>query len=180
VASDSLIDLHRERAASAHLRTAVQFAGETRHAEIEAWALETTAWEVLTRGDYRLPRRSPRPRRPWRRGAPARSFRRPRRKAGAWARLGAAAETRGALARVEALVSPLPMPERPEHYYRYDPAKSEAYVATTLAWLGDPAAEGCARQVLARLESSDDGPPRPRRAASARLDLSLAPPGSQR
>jgi hypothetical protein len=72
------------------------------------------------------------------------------------------------------LVSPLPMPDRPEHHYRYDPAKSEAYTATTLAWLGDPAAEGYARQVLARLESTEDGPPRPRRAASARLDLSLA------
>jgi hypothetical protein len=75
---------------------------------------------------------------------------------------------------VEALVSPLPMPDRPEHHYRYDPAKSEAYTATTLAWLGDLAAERYARNVLARLESTADGPPRPRRAASARLDLSLA------
>jgi hypothetical protein len=38
----------------------------------------------------------------------------------------------------------MPVPDRPEHHYRYDPAKSA------------------------------DGPPRPRRAASARLDLSLA------
>ena len=65
-------------------------------------------------------------------------------------------------------------PTRPEHHYRYDPAKSEAYAATTLSWLGDPAGEGVARLVLERLESSADGPPRPRRAASARLDLSLA------
>ena len=66
------------------------------------------------------------------------------------------------------------MPDRPEHHYRYDPAKSEAYLATTLAWIGDPAAERYARHVLARIESAVDGPPRPRRAASARLDLSLA------
>ncbi len=71
-------------------------------------------------------------------------------------------------------MAPLPAPDRPEHHYRYDPAKSEAYTATTLAWLGDPAAAGYARNVLARLESATDGPPRPRRAASARLDLSLA------
>jgi hypothetical protein len=71
-------------------------------------------------------------------------------------------------------VAPLAVPDRPEHHYRYDPAKSEAYTATTLAWLGDPAAAGYARCVLARLESATDGPPRPRRAASARLDLSLA------
>lgn len=68
----------------------------------------------------------------------------------------------------------MPAPDRPEHHYRYDPAKSEAYVATTLAWLGDPAAERYARHILARLESAADGPLRPRRAASARLDLSLA------
>lgn len=66
------------------------------------------------------------------------------------------------------------MPDRPEHHYRYDPAKSQAYAATTLSWLGDPAAESYARQVLVRLDSTADGPPRPRRAASARLDLSLA------
>lgn len=91
-----------------------------------------------------------------------------------WARLGDARETRAALDRVEALVAPLPVPDRPEHHYRYDPAKSEAYVATTLAWLGDPAAERYARHILARLDSAADGPPRPRRAASARLDLALA------
>jgi hypothetical protein len=72
------------------------------------------------------------------------------------------------------------MPDRPEHHYRYDPAKSQAYTATTLSWLGDPAAETIARHVLARLESAVDGPPRPRRAASARLDLSLALIGAGR
>jgi transcriptional regulator with XRE-family HTH domain len=174
LAATCLIDLHRDRAASAHLRTAVQFARETGHTEIEAWALETTAWEVLTRGEYRLAAQI----------AQAAQAAAPRdssafiqataQEGRAWARLGAATETRDALARVEGLVSPLPMPDRPEHHYRYDPAKSQAYTATTLAWLGDPAAEGYARQVLARLKSTDDGPPRPRRAASARLDLSLA------
>jgi hypothetical protein len=59
-------------------------------------------------------------------------------------------------------------------HYHYDPAKSEAYAATTLSWLADPAGEHVARLVLERLESSIDGPPRPRRAASARIDLSLA------
>ena len=91
----------------------------------------------------------------------------------AWARLGAAAQTRAALSRVEALVSPLPMPERPEHHYRYDPPKAQVYVATTLSWLGDQAAEGLARQVLAAIEAPGERP-RPRRAALARLDLALA------
>ncbi|WP_432925144.1 hypothetical protein ACQPZZ_31730 [Microbispora sp. CA-135349] len=90
----------------------------------------------------------------------------------AWARLGAARETRDALNRVARLVAPLPVPDRPEHHYRYDPAKSDAYIATTLSWIGDPAAERYARGVLDRLESA--GPRRPRRALAARLDLALA------
>lgn len=28
-----------------------------------------------------------------------------------------------------------------QHHYRYDPDKSVSYVATALAWVGDPAAE---------------------------------------
>ncbi|MGH3195961.1 MAG: helix-turn-helix domain-containing protein [Streptosporangiaceae bacterium] len=174
LAATTLIDLHRDHAAAAYLRTAVQLARESGHAEIAAWCLETQAWQVLTEGDYRravdisqaAQRLAPRD---------GSAFIQATAQEGrAWARLGAAAETRAALGRVEALVSPLPVPDRPEHHYRYDPAKSEAYTATTLAWLGDPAAESYARNVLARLESAVDGPPRPRRAASARLDLSLA------
>src|SRR5215831_15265904 len=92
----------------------------------------------------------------------------------AWARLGAAPDTREALARTEALVSALPQPDQPEHHYKYDPAKADSYVATTLSWAGDPAAVDTARQVLAQMESSADALPRPRRAALARLDLALA------
>jgi hypothetical protein len=39
-------------AASARLRTAVQLARETRHAEMAAWCLETRAWQLLTIGNY--------------------------------------------------------------------------------------------------------------------------------
>lgn len=93
----------------------------------------------------------------------------------AWARLGAGPETRSALARVEALVSPLPVPDQPEHHYRYDPRKAQVYLATTLSWLGDKAAEPLARQMLAAIEAPGERP-RPRRAALARLDLSMALP----
>lgn len=57
-------------------------------------------------------------------------------------------------------------------------AKAQGYVATTLSWLGDPAAVPMARQVLARIEAAGDGLPRPRRAATARLDLALALAGA--
>ncbi|QKW39669.1 helix-turn-helix transcriptional regulator [Actinomadura sp. NAK00032] len=168
------IDLGRRPSAAARLRTAAQFAEHADHREILAWTLETRAWQRLTDGDY----------------ADAITFARgaqevaPRggsafiqataQEGRAWARLGAATETRSALSSVERLVEPLPMPERPEHHFRYDPAKSDAYTATTLAWVGDPAAELYARGVLARLERPSTGPARPRRAASARLDLALA------
>jgi hypothetical protein len=92
----------------------------------------------------------------------------------AWARLGQQRETQDALSRVERLASPLPIPDQPEHHYRYDPGKQLSYTVTTLSWIGDPAAEGYAREVLARLEFGRDGGPRPRRTATARLDLALA------
>ena len=174
LAATTLIDLHRDYAAAAHLRTAAQLARETGHAEIAAWCLETQAWQVLTTGDYR---RAVDISQAAQRVAPksGSAFIQATAQEGrARARLGETRETRAALGRVEALVSPLPVPDQPEHHYRYDPAKSEAYTATTLAWLGDPAAEGYARHILARLESAIDGPPRRRRAATARLDLSLA------
>ena len=59
LAATTLIDLHRDHAAAAHLRTAAQLARETGHAEITAWCLETQAWQVLTQGDYRRGRDLP-------------------------------------------------------------------------------------------------------------------------
>jgi len=65
-------------------------------------------------------------------------------------------------------------PDHPEHHYRYDPAKAISYTATTLAWVGDPAAEEFARTAIQELIREPGGVPRPRRIASARLDLALA------
>jgi len=176
LAATCAIDLNDWDAASARLRTAAQLASETGHAEMAAWCLETRAWQVLTVGDYPAAAELARDAQ---RVAPHGSsahIQATAQEGRAYARLGDAgrAVAYTALSRVEALVAPLSMPDRAEHHYRYDPAKSEAYTATTLSWLGDPAGERVARSVLARLESSASGPPRPRRAASARIDLSLA------
>ena len=176
LAATCAIDLRWWDAASARLRTAAQLARETGHAEMAAWCLETRAWHLLTIGNYPaaagLARdaQSAAPR-----GSSA-HIQATAQEGRALARLGDSARSGSyaALSRVEVLVSPMPMPSQPEHHYRYDPAKSEAYAATTLSWLADPAGEHVARLVLERLESSIDGPPRPRRAASARIDLSLA------
>ena len=168
------VDLGQRSAAAARLRTAAQLAEHAEHHEILAWTLETRAWQKITDGNYGEAIKLAR-------GAQAVAPRNgsafiqaTAQEGRAWSRLHASAETRDALARVERLVSPLPVPDRPEHHYRYDPGKNDAYIATTLSWLGDPAAEPYARGVLARLDRPTDGPARPRRAVSARLDLALA------
>jgi hypothetical protein len=168
------IDLHQRSGAAARLRTAASLAKHADHSEILAWCLETEAWQAVTDGRYRraielsqgAQRIAPR--------TGSAFIQATAQEGRAWARLGDGTQTRASLARIERLVAPLPQPDRPEHHYRYDPAKSDAYTATTLAWAGDPAAEPYARGVLARLESGENGQPRPRRAASARLDLALA------
>jgi len=127
------IDLRKRSAAEANLKTARQMAEHADHAEIQAWCLETHAWHALIRGDYQraldLSRRA-------QELAPRGSsvqIQTTAQEGRAWARMGKPAETRAALDRVSRLVSPLPVPERPEHHYVYDPAKALSYTATTLA-----------------------------------------------
>jgi transcriptional regulator with XRE-family HTH domain/tetratricopeptide (TPR) repeat protein len=174
LAATVLADLHDDAAAFAYLRTAAQLGGQAEHAEIAAWTYETRAWIAVTAGRYKeaaalaVAGQEAAPR-----GTSA-LIQSTAQEGRAWARLGDQARTRAALARVEALASPLRPPEMPEHHYHYDPAKAEAYVVTTLAWSGDPAAEDLARDVLARFESPAGGEPRHRRATAARLDLALA------
>lgn len=165
------IDLHQHPAAAARLRTADRIAGHADQPAIRAWCLETRAWEVLTAGDYRAavdlsqqaqalaPRGS------------SVEIQAAAQEGRAWARLGQRAETRAVLDRVHHLAAGLERPDRPEHHYHYDPDKAVAYTATTLAWAGDPAAEEFARSVVDQLAAEGT---RPRRIASARLDLGLA------
>jgi len=169
-----LVDGHQDYAATAYLRTAAQLASETEHAELAAWCIETRAWQMLTAGEYRQAAEMARAAQET---APAGSsvhIQATAQEGRAWARLGDGRGARTALAAVERLVSPLPAPERPEHHYVYDPPKARVYVATTLAWIGDRAAEPAAREILAELLDHGDAPPRPRRVALARLDLALA------
>lgn len=168
------VDLHQRDAAIARLRTAAGLAEETGHAEIAGWCLETEAWQALTDGDYRHAATLSQGAQAVAPTGSSAYIQASAQEGRAWARLGAARETRRQLDRVAALTGNLPAPDRPEHHYRYDPAKADAYTATTLAWLGDPAAEPYARTVLARLQAPADGRVRARRLASARLDLSLA------
>jgi transcriptional regulator with XRE-family HTH domain len=168
------IDLRQRVAAEAHLTTAREMAGHAEHPEIEAWVLETRAWDVLTCGAFqRAAELAQRAQGIAPKGSSA-YIQATAQEGRAYARMGYAAQTRDVLDRVARLVSPRPRPERPEHHYQYDPAKALAYTATTLAWVGDPAAEEYARAVIAELEAAGDGVARPRRVASAQLDLGLA------
>jgi transcriptional regulator with XRE-family HTH domain len=167
-------DLRRDTAAGAWLDTSRQMAQEAEHAELRAWCLETRAWGVLGNGDFGQAVALSRAAQEMAPHGSSAMIQATAQEGRALARLGDAAGTRGVLRRIEKLVSALRMPERPEHHYRYDPGKATAYTATTLAWLGDPAAVEYARAVVRRMERPGQGRRRPRRAAIARLDLSLA------
>lgn len=168
------IDLKQEHAATARLQAAVTLARQAEHPEIEAWCYETDAWRVLTDGDYvkalELSIAA-------QKIAPAGTsalIQATAQEGRARARLGHATETYAAIDTVQKLAAKLGIPERPkEHHYQYDPAKALAYTATTLAWLGDAAAEPFAREVIARLSPSNDVTKWPRRVASANIDLAL-------
>ncbi|MBY8875243.1 helix-turn-helix domain-containing protein [Micromonospora sp. PLK6-60] len=168
------IDLLQRAAAGAHLNAAMALAEHGEHPEIQAWCLETRAWDRLTQGDFRraldLSQQAQRVAPP---GSSA-HIQATAQEARAWARLADVRRTRAALDRLDRLTANLPVPDRAEHHYRYDPTKALAYTATTLSWAGDPAAEQIARATLGELDPRGDGGDRPRRSASARLDLAMA------
>lgn len=174
LAATCSIDLAQRPAAAARLKTAAELAEQGEHPELAGWCLETRAWQAVTEGNYREAVKLSQGARAVAPSGSSAFIQATAQEGRAQARLGRPRETLRALAEVEHLVAPLKVPDRPEHHYRYDPEKSNAYVATTLSWLGDPGAETIARHVLKHLESAAVGPVRPRRAATARLDLSLA------
>ncbi len=172
LASTCHVDLGELSAAAARGHLAWTLADEAEHPEISAWCLETRAWQQLTGGEFEQAAKLSRAAQEI---APVGSsvfIQATAQEGRALARLGDSTGTYSALRRVARLVSGLSVPDRPEHHFRYDPAKSDAYVATTLAWLGDPGAEAYARHVLADLVGAVTI--RPRRIASANLDLGLA------
>jgi hypothetical protein len=167
------IDLKQHAAATARLRTASTLATHAEHDEIHAWCLETSAWRVLTEGDY--PRAVKLAQAAQRIAPPTSSAlaQATAQEGRAYARLRQGPETYSAMNRVRSLAAALPELDSPGHHYRYDPDKLTAYSATTLAWLGDPAAETYARELLANLQPTDGAGKWPRRVASANLDLAL-------
>lgn len=165
------IDLRQSGAADAHLQTATDLAEQTGHGEIAAWCLETRAWAVLTAGDFRQALELSQRAQAVAPAAGSAIIQATAQEGRAWARLGDRKQTGIALGKVEKLAGQRRVPLHPEHHYHYDPAKAHSYAATTLAWAGDPAAVRVAREVITELKAEDA---RPRRIASAQLDLGLA------
>ncbi|WP_328387826.1 helix-turn-helix domain-containing protein [Streptomyces sp. NBC_00400] len=174
------IDLHQDHAATARLQTAATLAQHAEHREIEAWCYETDAWRVLTEGDYAraldlsLIAQELAP------AGTSAAIQATAQEGRVRARLGEGPETYAAIERVHRMSAGMVPHKGTEHHYQYDPGKALAYTATTLAWVGDPAAEDYARQVIARLAPADDVEKWPRRVASANIDLALALLGSDR
>ncbi|MGF1647292.1 MAG: hypothetical protein ACFCVF_10305, partial [Kineosporiaceae bacterium] len=168
------VDLARPGEAGARLSTAAALARQAGHPELEAWTYETRAWQALTSGDYPKALDLSRAAQELAPRASSAGIQAMAQEGRAWARLGSRRETARVLRRVDAAVANLARPDRPEHHYRYDPDKATAYTATTLAWVGDPAAENHARDVITRLGAATDTHGWPRRVATAQVDLALA------
>ncbi|MEU2607230.1 helix-turn-helix transcriptional regulator [Streptomyces albus] len=174
------IDLHQDRAASARLKAAATLAQHAGSKEIEAWCFETEAWRVLTDGNYRRALELSQAAQKLAPVGTSVSIQATAQEGRARARLGEAKETYSAVDRVRKMSASLVPHKGTEHHYQYDPAKSLAYTATTLAWVGDPAAENYAREVISRLSPAEDIQKWPRRVASANIDLALTLLGGDR
>jgi transcriptional regulator with XRE-family HTH domain len=168
------IDERRRDVSERRLRLAEGLAADTGHAELAAWCAETRAWDLLTDGEHTAAVELSRHAQDVAPNGSSAQVQATAQEGRAWARLGERDRTWAALDRVHGLAAALPVPATPEHHYRYDPTKLSSYTATTLAWLGDPAAAGHARTVIARLTAEPDPGRWPRRVAAARLDLALA------
>ncbi|WP_327358089.1 helix-turn-helix transcriptional regulator [Streptomyces sp. NBC_01304] len=174
------IDLNQEHAATARLQTAAVLAQHAEHREIEAWCYETDAWRVLTDGEYGRALELSKIAQELAPVGSSVAIQATAQEGRASARLGEGPGTYAAIERVQRMSSSLVPRKGTEHHYQYDPSKALAYTATTLAWVGDPAAEGYAREVIARLAPADDVEKWPRRVASANIDLALALLGGDR
>ncbi|MBL7502452.1 helix-turn-helix transcriptional regulator [Frankia sp. CNm7] len=169
-----LIDLERDRAASTYLSTALSLAEQAENPEIIAWCYETRAWQALTSSQFRIAVELSRAARSFAPRGSSIAIQAAAQEGRGWARLGSREETYRAIDRVQKMASSLNDPARPEHHYRYDPAKAVSYTATTLTWIRDLAAEDFAREVIRKIGAPMSLPPRwPRRAVMASIDLAL-------
>ncbi|GAA2335860.1 hypothetical protein GCM10009854_09700 [Saccharopolyspora halophila] len=170
------IDVGQNTAATARLDTAASLAREVGHEEVRAWVAETEAWRQLTAGNLHRAHDLTKSARAIAPAGSSIEVQAAAQQGRVLARLGDAEGTYRAVEAVNSLAADLPVldADEREHHYRYDGTKRNAYTATTLSWLGDPAGAGHAENVIEQLRPQAGKPGRwPRRLASAYLDLAL-------
>ncbi|MGH2941326.1 MAG: helix-turn-helix domain-containing protein [Solirubrobacteraceae bacterium] len=164
------VDLGQYAAARESRRAAHDLGVDAGERQIVAWGLEVRAWQAILTRRYKDAVKLCEAGRDLVGGDTSAGVQLAAQQARAQARLRRAPETHAALDEAAASCARLPTPEHPDHHFNFDPQKLISYTATALAWLGDgERAEPFAREVIDLRQREG----RPRRVATARIDLAL-------
>jgi len=164
------VDVGEHAAAIACRRAAHDLGVDTGDRQMVAWGLEVRAWQAILARRYDDAVRLCRAGRDFVGVDTSAAVQLTAQQARALARLGDASETYLALDDAAAMCSRLPATDYPDHHFTFDSRKLTSYTATALAWLGDgERAEPFACEVIDLRQREN----RPRRLATARVDLAL-------
>lgn len=163
------VDLGARRNAATARTVAASLDRETGHGELGAWAVEIDTWAALVDQNWQ---RAATLAAAGENAAPAgtgAAVQLAAQSARAAARLGDGPTVRAALDRTARKIATQSTDRPSDHHFAFDARKYDYYVATALAWLGDPAGERHAREIVEQYSPTGA----PRRLATARLDLGL-------
>lgn len=163
------VDLGQRGAATFARNVAGSLGHETEHDELGAWAVEIDTWTALVDQDWIRAAKLACAGEALAPSGSSAAVQLAAQSARAAARLGDGPEVRAALRRCVAALDRQSQDRPHDHHFYFDGSKLDLYTGTTLAWIGDPAAETYARHVTAQYETGDQI----RRLVTARLDLGL-------
>jgi len=166
------VDLAHRVAARVARDTAAALGREAGEPELLAWSVEGAAWEAIVNQEWPTALRLARDGQEIAPAGKSSLVQLTVQEARAAARLGEARTVHAALDRAGRALAGRPA-DVSDHHFVFDPNKLTGYTATALTWLGDPAAEEHAREVI-RIAAA------PRRLATARIDLALVVLGRDR
>jgi transcriptional regulator with XRE-family HTH domain len=159
------VDLGHRVAARIARDTATALGRETGEAELIAWAVEGAAWEAVVDQEWPEALQLSRAGQQIAPAGRSAAVQLAAQEARAAARLSDSHAVSRALHRASGALESQPEGP-PDHHFVFDARKLTSYTATALAWMGDPAAEEHALEVIRTAIS-------PRRLATARIDLAL-------
>src|SRR6266496_3419997 len=159
------VDMAHRVAARIARNTAAALGREAGEPELVAWSVEGAAWEAIVNQDWTSAARLAREGQQVAPRGRSAAVQLAAQEGRAAARLGDARQVHAALDRAGTALDQQ-RPGLADHHFVFDAHKLTGYTATALAWLGDPAAEGYAREVI-RVTTA------PRRLATARIDLAM-------